>query len=288
MPRNYGRTSTSIWRDKDFLKRTPEARFVYTMLFNQANITACGVLELTVTRWARNTGYSVAVVEEALNELEDHDYVVVDGDTEELLIRSFVKWDGGAGNDLRRRAIRDSASTVGSDRLRAAIAHQLDKMGVEHGLEIPPQGPIEALSEGSQEGVETRRVVVKRVGYENNPQPTTRNPAPCDGALDLEIEAPPRPTPLRPMARFGDFWAAYPRRVGKRAAERRWESLIRAGVDPQAVIDGASRYALEMRGKDAEHVKYPEGWLNAGRWEDEARPAAPPKPSRPSTPWAGA
>lgn len=86
------------------------------------------------------------------------------------------------------------------------------------------------------------------------------------------------------LTRFDEFWTAFPKRVAKQAARRKWETLIRRGVDPDAIIHGAKRYAEEVRGSEPQFIKQPDGWLNAGRWEDE-----PPRPpSRPSTPWAGA
>lgn len=175
MPRNYGRTRTAIWRDKDFRTLTPEARFTYTMLFNQPNVTAVGVLELTVTRWGGNTGYPTSVIGKALAELVEHHYLVIDEDTEEVFIRSFVKHDGGANNDLRRKAIQAAAAAVVSDTVRASIAVELDRIGVPHALSKPLPGPIEA-----------RRVVVNKGDHRNNPQPTTREGEPEPFDEDVE------------------------------------------------------------------------------------------------------
>lgn len=76
------------------------------------------------------------------------------------------------------------------------------------------------------------------------------------------------------MQRFDEFWDLYPKRVAKQAAERKWQTLMRKGVDPQRIIDGTRNYRIEVRGKDRAHIKNPDGWLNAGRWEDEAPVAA--------------
>lgn len=143
--RNYGRITTSIWRDDDFRGLSSDARFTYVMLVAQANVSACGVLELTERRWAGHLGFDVGQLGKALAELEAGDYVLVDEITEELFVRSFVKWDGGAGNDLRRKAIASSAGAVASPLLRASIAVQLDRMNVPHSLSIPVRGPIEGL-----------------------------------------------------------------------------------------------------------------------------------------------
>lgn len=72
---------------------------------------------------------------------------------------------------------------------------------------------------------------------------------------------------------FNEFWCAFPLRRGKAAAYRRWQKVIAAGVAPQVVIAAAASYAAEVDGKDPQFIKWPEGWLNAGRWDDE--PATP-------------
>lgn len=165
MARSYGRIATSIWRDKDFRDLTPEARFTYTMLIGQPNISAAGVLELTINRWAGHTGYTPTAIRGALCELVEHRYVVIDDDAEELLIRSFVRWDGGANNDLRRKAIKEAAESVSSDELRACMAYELDRVQVPHGLSKAPRSPIEA-----------HRVVVTEGELEPQPTSATVNP----------------------------------------------------------------------------------------------------------------
>jgi hypothetical protein len=163
MPRNYGRIATAVWRDPDFRELGTDARFTYLMLIAQPNVSAAGVLEVTVRRWAGNLGIEEAHVLDALNELAERAYIVADWDTEELLLRSFVRWDGGANNDLRRKAIKDAAGVVASVPLRASIAHELDRMSVPHGLSVAPQGPVES-----------RRVVVTE--GELIPQPLSATP----------------------------------------------------------------------------------------------------------------
>lgn len=69
---------------------------------------------------------------------------------------------------------------------------------------------------------------------------------------------------------FNKFWDLYPRRVGKEAAARTWQRLIVAGVEPQTLIDGARDYAAQVtrEGTEQQYVKYPQGWLNDGRFLD--------------------
>jgi hypothetical protein len=103
------------------------------------------------------------------------------------------------------------------------------------------------------------------------PDPTRPDPTHKDSTPAELISIDPKPA--KPTDRFDEFWSAYPKRVAKAAARRRWATLMTNRVDPQAIIDGATAYAAEVRGKDREFVKQPDGWLLAGRWEDE--PATP-------------
>jgi len=80
---------------------------------------------------------------------------------------------------------------------------------------------------------------------------------------------------------FESFWGAYPRRDGanpRAPAAKKFGSLIASGVDPQAIISGASRYALECKTKRIVRTSYVAQaivFLNQRRWEDYAPAAAP-------------
>jgi hypothetical protein len=67
--------------------------------------------------------------------------------------------------------------------------------------------------------------------------------------------------------KFEEFWRCYPRKVAKEAARR---AFAAADVDPELLIAGAKRYAIERSGEDPKYTKHPATWLNKGCWEDEA------------------
>jgi hypothetical protein len=73
---------------------------------------------------------------------------------------------------------------------------------------------------------------------------------------------------------FAAFWAAYPRRVEKRAAEKAWRAAIKRKVDPARVVEAAKRYADLTRGTEARFIKHPASWLNAGAYDDEPQELA--------------
>lgn len=71
---------------------------------------------------------------------------------------------------------------------------------------------------------------------------------------------------------FEAFWNRYPRKVGKMAAKRKWDSLR-----PQPELIAAMNRALDwqiQQWSDPQFTPYPATWLHQGRWMDE--PATPP------------
>lgn len=77
---------------------------------------------------------------------------------------------------------------------------------------------------------------------------------------------------------FDEFWATYPRRPGnpKDPAKRKFVTLRAAGVQKDALIDGARGYASFCVGKDPQFIALATTWLNNGRWKDDY--AVPPRP----------
>jgi hypothetical protein len=169
MARSYGHIMSAIWNDSDFRALSGAAQRVYLMLITQADITSAGTLSLTIKRWSSYAADTPSdALRDALSELMEERYVVIDGATEELLVRKFVKWDGGWSNSKRLPAIRAAATTVSSGKLRAALAIELDALGVSHALS-------DALSDGLPD---TPRVVVTEVSIDPQPSTLNREPSP--------------------------------------------------------------------------------------------------------------
>ena len=76
-------------------------------------------------------------------------------------------------------------------------------------------------------------------------------------------------------ALFEDFWNAYPRKIAKKEAMKKFTKAVKDGADPNTIIAGAKTYATSVVGKEQKYVAHPTTWLNQGRWEDEAEAPAP-------------
>lgn len=77
-----------------------------------------------------------------------------------------------------------------------------------------------------------------------------------------------QPAPAEPDT-FPEFWAAYPRKAGKRKAEPAYRRALKRAT-AEEILAGAERYRdWPGRSADIRFTKYPEGWLNGDMWGDE-------------------
>ncbi|GAA2545926.1 hypothetical protein HD598_002135 [Neomicrococcus aestuarii] len=82
-------------------------------------------------------------------------------------------------------------------------------------------------------------------------------------------------SPATPSMEFTEFWAAYPRKVGKQAAIKAYSKAMKL-ADPQKILEGIQKIDVT----DSQYIPHPATWLNAGRWDDEVI-----KPKETYSPW---
>lgn len=92
---------------------------------------------------------------------------------------------------------------------------------------------------------------------------------------------PPTPKGEKPPSaqerRFDEFWALYPKKVGKAAAKKAWK---RAKVDAELhehIITAlrAAITSVQWTRDNGRFIPNPSTWLNQGRWDDELEQATP-------------
>lgn len=149
--RDHARIDLQIWNDDDFRALSVVAKLLYVQLFSQARLTYAGVLDLAVKRWSRShPDLDLAEMRAALSELDAARFVVIDQDTEELLVRSFIRNDELYKQpNVLRGALRVSFE-IESPILRAALATELRRLPVD----VTGPAPIataDALEAGAHE-----------------------------------------------------------------------------------------------------------------------------------------
>lgn len=71
--------------------------------------------------------------------------------------------------------------------------------------------------------------------------------------------------------RFEDFWATYPRKVGKRKAFGAFKQALRR-ADAATITAGAERYRDDPN-RELAYTAHPTTWLNRDGWSDDPLPA---------------
>ncbi|MFJ7963182.1 hypothetical protein [Streptomyces sp. NPDC096324] len=132
MARGHGRILTSVWEDTDFLDLDEREQRLYLFLISQPNLNHAGLLDLTLRRWSRKArGLTSADLEKLLQSLETSHFIVMDDDTEELLIRSFVRNDGVWRMPKVMGAMVSGAMEISSPRLQAALLAEMDRIPLD-------------------------------------------------------------------------------------------------------------------------------------------------------------
>ncbi|MBS4750347.1 helix-turn-helix domain-containing protein [Carnobacteriaceae bacterium zg-ZUI78] len=70
---------------------------------------------------------------------------------------------------------------------------------------------------------------------------------------------------------FDILWKLYPRKLGKRNAEKAYQKAIKEGVSPKDMQDGILRYIEHIKKHhiESQFIKHASTWFNQRGWEDE-------------------
>lgn len=301
MARDYAQIMTAIWNNKEFLALTEGEQRAYLLLVTQEDINAAGVLALRARRWGTFASDSSAErLNKSLRSLEAKRFIVVDWTSEELLVRSFIRWDRGYTNEKRKPVIIRSAEAVRSERIIRTLAAEFRRVnleGLEH-VDTEPHRPSGGHPDDDGPGPgsdgsdslfpQINRLSGSASGSEPGSAPqndgflgtnvsssaaTTHNPQsghpPADAADDAnELDDG-----------FDEFWNIYPRRVKKLDARKAWRTVRRRKprVSAERILVAATMQLAAWReeDKDLEFVPYPATWLRSGSYDDiPTRPGA--------------
>jgi hypothetical protein len=156
----------------------------------------------------------------------------------------------------------------------------------EKASEIPPppeESTYRAYGEGYDEEDEeddkhqtsTGQVSGKHHASTMQAPPITGNLSPSTGNLPPGKEEDPEEEPAETASqkRFDLFWAAYPKKVGKKAAQKAWKNAkVNADLfDKIMNAVGKARITTQWLREGGRYIPNPSTWLNEGRWDDEIK-----------------
>ncbi|MDN5854343.1 MAG: hypothetical protein L0K86_16115 [Actinomycetia bacterium] len=175
MAREHARILCSVWRpDSDFRTLTPDAQRLYFLLLSQRELNNAGVMPVMVNKWARcSAGTTSGDVEKALAELAEHRYVLVDWDTEELFVRTFMRNDGILKHPYTRRSALRSAEQIESPMLRREAAADLLRTGHPEGIETASRLDPDATQTTHRDAIDSGTQTTHRDAIDSGTQTNT-------------------------------------------------------------------------------------------------------------------
>lgn len=179
-------------------------------------------------------------------------------------------WEDYAGRLLEQRSIQREQSRIRQQRRR------------------------ERLKDGN--ALVTGDESVTNAGITNSPYPTVPYQTVYNSTVPPNGSTPPIPPasggsgagkpPAEPQqSHFDEFWASYPKKVGKEAARKAWNRLKpdKALRERIAAAVATAKESQQWNRENGRFIPNPATWLNQGRWDDEYTPATP-EPPRAGTP----
>jgi hypothetical protein len=134
MPQDYAQIRSSIWNDPDFVNLGAGPQRLYVVILSQPEMSLCGIQQPAFKRWARFAPDTTTEdVELDVKTLIDHNFVVIDIDTEELLVRSFVRHGVNLKSPLTVIGLSRAYETIRSKPLRKVVMEELRKVD-DHNL----------------------------------------------------------------------------------------------------------------------------------------------------------
>lgn len=251
----YVRVMRSIWTDPDWLTLPSQSKMIYLQLISQPNISKAGVLPTVPRRWASMyPDLDVDDITTAIATLASAGFVVVDEDTEELLVRTYMRYDEMFVQPNGRKAIANAFDEIVSEQIRRVVQQEF--------RDLIAEGSDDTSGKGSEKGSGKGSVTPITMNHE----PTTMNHEPSSTLVEVDD--------------FEKFWTAYPRKTGKAQASKAWSKLKPA--DRATAIDILPAHVAywTRAGTATQFIPHPATWVNGRRWEDELPSTSNSQPRR--------
>lgn len=295
----FGKVFKRAWGDRDFKKLTVEEQLLYIKLLSQPDISLAGVLTYAPVRWAtQSAGITVADVERAFAALQQKNYVMSDMETQEVLVRSYIRNDLGWRSPRTMIGVANAVGRVLSPLLRGIISRELTRLdtsglsdtisektnrSTRDVVESTIQGvlddfpPLDTLSTQPENRVsdtvcdtptDTLFDTVSGVRAHNDNDNDRSNgrsndkhtPSP---STDADAPAAKRNTEDK---EFDEWYAEYPRKEGKGQARKAYRAA-RKKTDQSALVAGVARLVAQRL--ERQFTPLPATWLNGERWLDD-------------------
>jgi hypothetical protein len=270
--RDYGKVSPKFWigqTGKALRKHGLEAQLVALYLLTCPHANMLGLYYLPKAFMAHETGLGFEGASKGLQGCIEAEFCRYDDNSEMVWVMEMARFqiaDQLKDKDLRIKGVQNEYDSLPENPYLGAFFDMYSKAfcmsfnRIQGSLFEAPSKPL-ASQEQEQEQEQ-----------EKKPKPSSSSGA--DGGRS------------EPKS-FDQFYAAYPRKVGKQDAQKAWAKL-KPNAELFALILGAiesQKAGADWLRDDGQYIPHPATWLRAGRWLDEVRPYVAPAARLPAGWW---
>lgn len=127
--KDHARINLGIWGDDDYRGLTPAEQHLYFVLWTHPDLSYCGSGDWHPGRLASLAeGWTRSQVEFAAAGLSHKLFVLVDTDTDEFLLRSWIKHDGLWRTPNMAVSVANARAALASRTLRGVVVHEMRKI----------------------------------------------------------------------------------------------------------------------------------------------------------------
>lgn len=271
MARDRANINTNIWTDQDWRNLPIAQQHLYLLLTSHPTLSYAGVVDWREARLAAMTADATPEsIRDAAEGLQAERFVFIDDETEEILVRSFLRHDGLLKQPKLSISMVNAYGAIASARIREVVTFELQKLYQEHG-DWAAFGQEKVLALVKGKGTDMAEFTH---GFTPSLTPAftlnaaQADPLPTTTSTTTSTEDKSSTPPAAQEAEFDRWYSAYPRKIDKGHARTAFKAA-RKKATLETLMDAVQRFAEESRGTDAKFLAYPSTWLNGERWEDE-------------------
>jgi hypothetical protein len=197
---DYGKLFCRIWANEDFRKLSARDQQLYCLLISFPTRNLAGVLPLTIKRWSHCTAdSSEKKIADSLNALNDARFIVLDTETEEVLVRTFIRNDEVYKQpNLLKAALKDAKRTE-SMTLRLVIRQELLALPEHRNQDLTAAAAYNLVETPSEPFLNpSGRVSEMVLSPQETPNVPLIEPCGVGGYLSSKDAPPPTPPPTPP------------------------------------------------------------------------------------------
>ena len=129
MARDRANINTGIWTDDEFIDITRDEQWLYFLLMTDPKLSYAGVTDWRPGRITqRSSNTSKADIEQIGASLQAGRYILIDEETEEVMIRSFLRHDGLLKQPRLGVSMANAYGAIASKNIRKVVIHELKRL----------------------------------------------------------------------------------------------------------------------------------------------------------------